>query len=113
MVLLTGVTSGKVNPLAAVAMDRNQGMSAVDTALVSSMGNNGLSTLVALNGGLGASSNNGGQGLFGGSSSTNNLVSTMVVANALAPQSSTTNNAATNVATLALLSQDNGNGLGF
>lgn len=116
VVLLSGVTSGQINPLTAVAMDRNNGMSAADTALVSSLGD-GASTVVALSGGLGGRSGSGG--LFGGSggsgSSSSNLLTTMVVANALTPKTSTTakktqdNSAATSLATFALLSkmQDN------
>jgi hypothetical protein len=87
IVLLSGMASGKINPLTAVAINQNQGMSAADTALVSSMGNNGLTTAIALTGGF--SGGNGQSGLFGGDShggSNNNMLQTLVVANALSPE---------------------------
>jgi hypothetical protein len=101
-ILLSGVTSGKINAAAAVALDRNSGMSATDTAIVSSMGN-GMATVAAL-GGLDSRGSSGG--LFGssrGGSSSSNLLQTMVMANALSPSSSNDNGFG-NLATFALFS---------
>jgi len=112
-VILSGVTSGKLNPVTAVAMDRNNGMSATDTAIASSLGN-GFATVAAMGGLDSHSSSSSGGGMFGG----NNLLSTMVVANALSPSSSSNskdnnnnnNNAFGSLATIALLSNmDNNN----
>jgi len=103
-ILLNGVTSGKINAAAAVALDRNSGMSATDTAIVSSMGN-GMATVAALGGLDGGSSSSGG--LFGsshGGSSGGNFLHTMVLANALSPSSSSSDNGMGNLATFALLS---------
>lgn len=115
VVLLSGMASGKINPLAAVAMDRNQGMSAMDTVLVSSMGNNGLTTALALSGGLGGSgSGSGSQSLFGNSrGGQNSMLQTMVLANALAPKNDdddddNNNDAFGSLATIALLSKTMG-----
>jgi hypothetical protein len=110
-VLLSSITSGKINPLTAVAMDRNQGMGAAETVLVSSLGDS-ASTLVALSGGFGGTSGSSQGGLFGssssrGGSSTSNLLQTMVVANALAPKKEgeeKSNDGASTLAAFALLS---------
>jgi len=120
VVLLSSLSSGQVNPMTAVALDRNKGMSAADTALVSSMGN-GVSTALALTGGFGGSGsqgglfgNSGGGGLFGNSGGgSSSLLKTVVVAQALAPKtdskSKTSSSAASNLATFALLSNMQGN----
>jgi len=107
MVLLNGVVSGNVNPMAAVAMDNNHKVSSTDALVVSSMGNNPLSTMLA----VGA----GGSG-SGGSA---NMLTTLAVANALAPKSSSSttssstnsngNSALNTLATLSVLNQNSGN----
>jgi len=122
VVLLSSLSSGQVNPVTAVALDRNKGMSAADTALVSSLGS-GVSTALALTGGFGGNGGSQGGGLFGNSgsgglfgnsgSSSNNLLKTVVVAQALAPKStdskSKSNSAASSLAAFALLSNMQGN----
>jgi len=113
-VLLSGVSSGKLNPVTAVALS-NSHMSTTDTAVATSLGN-GFATVAALGaengqGGLFGSSSGGGSsnGFSGGSNG--GLLNTLVVANALSPSSSSSNNAASNIATFALLSgmQNNNN----
>jgi len=110
MVLLSGVTSGKVNPLAAVAMDNNKGMSTTDAVVISSLGNSPTSTLLAMSGGLGGGSSSGGS-MFGG-----NALATLAVAGALTPQkdskdtSSSSTNMLTTLATLSVLNRNNGAG---
>jgi len=110
LVLLNGVTSGTVDPLAAVVMDKNKGLSGTDTILMSSLGNSGSSdtaTMLALSGGLG-----GGRG--GGGSS---VASTLLMANALAPkkdgESSSSGNSALNTLAMASMFSNNGNGNGL
>jgi hypothetical protein len=106
MVLLNGVMSGNVNPMAAVALDNNKKMSSTDALVVSSMGNTPLSTMLAVGAG---GSGSGGSG---------NMLATLAVANALAPKSSSSasTSASTNsnsntlntLATLSVLGQSSG-----
>jgi len=105
MVLLNGVVSGNVNPMAAVAMDDNNKVSSTDALVVSSMGNTPLSTMLAVGAG---GSGSGGSG---------NMLTTLAVANALAPKStsstastnSNSNSALNTLATLSVLNQNSGN----
>jgi hypothetical protein len=72
-ILLSGIASGAVSPLTAVAMDRNPGMTTADSLVVSALGNNALTNLLVLNQapGQGLVNNGGvfgngfGQGVFG------------------------------------------------
>jgi nuclear pore complex protein Nup98-Nup96 len=63
-ILLSGLASGSVSPLTAVAMDRNPGMSTTDSLVVSALGNNPLTSLLVLNQAPGQGFGNGGS-LFG------------------------------------------------
>jgi hypothetical protein len=70
--LLSGIASGSVSPLTAVAMDRNPGMTTADTLVASALGNNPLTSLLILNQPPGQGLLNGGgifgqQGYYGGS----------------------------------------------
>jgi len=47
-ILLSGIASGSVSPLTAVAMDRNPAMTTTDSVVVSALGNNPLTSLLVL-----------------------------------------------------------------
>jgi hypothetical protein len=86
-------------------MSDNNQMSATDAAVISSMGNNPVSTLLAVGAGSGG-------GSFGPRDSESNVITTLAVANALSPQSgsssSNNNDALNTVATLSLLNHNGG-----
>jgi len=64
-VLLSGIASGSVSPLTAVAMDRNPGMTSADGVVVSALGNNPLTNLLVLNEPPGQGLVDDGGNLFG------------------------------------------------
>jgi len=95
-ILLSGLASGTVNPVTAVALDRNPAMTTKDTLVASALGNNPLTNLLILDQpiGTGLTDNNYGTGLFGntfgnafgngfGNSFGNNGLATLAVASAV------------------------------
>lgn len=111
LILLNGVTSGTVNPLAAVAMDGNKRMSGTDALVVSSLGNSNAATMLAFSGGFGGNSGSGG----------GNAMNTLLMASALQPKkdgdsSSGSDNTLNTLATMSVLggmSNNGGNGNGL
>jgi len=65
-VLLSGIASGSVSPLTAVALDRNPGMTSEDSLVASALGNNPLTNLLVLNEPQGQGLVDDGGSLFGG-----------------------------------------------
>jgi len=74
-VILNGIEKGTINPVTAVGLDRNPGMNAIGATLVSSLGDNPLTTALAVNGGFGGNNyySQFGGNVFGQSTAGNYL----------------------------------------
>jgi hypothetical protein len=68
-VILSGIQKGTINPVTAVGLDRNPGMSALGAQVFSSLGDSPITTALAVNGGLGGNNyySQYGGNVFGGS----------------------------------------------
>jgi len=106
--LISGMSSGSLNPVAAVALNNNPHATATDAAMDEALGGT-VGTVAAL-GGFGGSQGQGGSPFGGrGGSSTSNLVTTLAIAGALGGSAPTPSGSGNALATVAVLSAMNNN----